>query len=105
MNSGGLLLQSSECFLFCLFGPSPGRCSGPVNQTREFPVALVLVINEVQGRFVAGIVIPEYQLAALVLAVVCITDFFGLVLRVNIFSNLQNRSINQEDSCFDHSLF
>ena len=43
-------------------------CNIRLSRFHHTPVALVLVINEAQGRFVAGIVIPEYQLAALVLA-------------------------------------
>ena len=68
-------------------------------------VALVFVINKPQSGPVEGVVIPEYQPAVLVLVMISVTDLFSLIFCVNVFSNLQNRSINQDDSRFAYSLF
>jgi hypothetical protein len=63
------------------------------------------MIYEPQIRFVTGIIISEYQFSTFIMVLVRITDFFDFLFRVDVFSDLQNRSIHQDNLCFVYYLF
>lgn len=53
----------------------------------------------------ASIVISEYQFSFFVLLLVGVIGFFNFIFCIDELSNMQNRTINQNDSGFYNSLF
>jgi len=63
------------------------------------------MIFESQFRLMASIIISEYQFPLCILVLVRITDYFNFIFSIDIYSNAQNRPIDQINSCICYSLF
>jgi len=62
------------------------------------------MIYETQIRFMAGIIISEYQFSIFLMVLVRIADFVDFIFCVNVLSDLQNRSIYKNNLYFIHYL-
>ena len=65
----------------------------------------MLMVFKCQLRFVAGVVVFEYQLSCPILIMIGIGDLFYLISYVNILGKKQSRFISKSDAAFDNPDF